>query len=245
MMSLLRTLLLLLCSSLPLALAVGAEPVFEHPALELKYEAYIAGVNAGEATLSVRYDPSGGGDRPYRIAGTARSKGLWEAIQQWRAEYSVTGHVGLQDGLSVTRPGHFFSLQTTPRKRREIHIENGILRETKNHKVRDPRPAQTGYDVLSALFMLPVCHAAARVHTGRDGYMLQRIAQVELDGRECSYRVTDEEGDRYRLRVRYAQRGVLEVPVELQVRGPVTGRLVLVAEPRSAASPEPELPAAP
>jgi len=192
--------------------------------LNLRYEAFIAGVNAGEASLQVSRKGAA-----YRVAGTARSKGLWESMQQWRAEYSVDGMLEAEapaSAATVPAPGHFYSLQTTPRKRREIHIEDGILKETKNHKVRDPRPAQTGYDLLSALFFLPACHARARIHTGRDGYEFSRIDSAETDA-VCDYAVIDEQGGDYRLKLTYQQLGGFTVPQVISVRGPLPGRMVL------------------
>lgn len=197
--------------------------------LALRYEAYIAGVNAGQANLQVSRSGT-----TYQVAGTARSLGLWESIQRWRAQYSVTGELVREAPASaqsaalstqlLPKPGHFFSLQTTPKKRREIHIEEGVLKETKNRKVRDPRPAQTGYDLLSALFFLPSCHSQARIHTGRDGYEFTRTGEA---GEGCSYKVLDEEGAAYRLELTYQQIAGLNVPNVIGVRGPLPGRMVL------------------
>lgn len=200
--------------------------------LSLRYEAYIAGVNAGQARLEVGQTGSG-----YRVAGTARSKGLWESMQQWRAEYSVEGELvapaqGAESDQAqplLPAPGHFYSLQTTPRKRREIHIEDGVLKETKNHKVRDPRPAQSGYDLLSALFFLPACHPSARIHTGRDGYEFTRKATpTSTDDAVCRYEVVDEDGGRYGLGLRYRRIIDFNIPAEINVRGPLPGRMLLV-----------------
>jgi len=190
----------------------------------LTYEAYIAGINAGSAELMLQRSPlrSNSEDYQYHVEGTARSKGLWESFQQWRAEYSVTGQVAATTGVV---PGHFYSLQTTPKKRREIHIRDGVLRETKNHKVRDPRPAQTGFDLLSAMFFLPPCHPSARVHTGRDGYTLARRGAGEAN--KCRYSVTDENGDTYKMSLIYAVRAGFSVPVSVDVEGPMNGRMVL------------------
>ena len=186
--------------------------------LSLRYEAYIAGVNAGEANVQLSRVGTA-----YRVSGKARSKGLWESIQQWRAEYSVTGQLTPE---RLVAPKHFYSFQTTPKKRREIHIEDGILKETKNHKVRDPRPAQTGYDLLSALFFLPKCQAQARVHTGRDGYEFTRIS-APAGAESCSYKVVAEEGSDYRLELTYRRLAGFNVPAVISVRGPLPGRMVL------------------
>ena len=213
--------------------------------ITLVYEAYVAGINAGEARLALErqsvpaiklFGAKTAGERrveerQYRVAGTARSKGLWESVQQWRAEYSVDGILRLsssekgQAESSAVFPEHFYSLQTTPKKRREIHIEAGVLRETKNNKVRDPRPAQTGFDLLTALFFLPPCHAEVRVHTGRDGYEMRR-AGVAGDMR-CTYSVEDEEGGRYEMTLAYVRRDGFTVPAEIAVQGPLSGRMIL------------------
>ena len=215
---------------------------------DLKYDAFVAGIPSGEARLTLKRQQlrtRGSASFSYLVEGTARSKGLWESIQKWRAEYSVDGEVhhqgqqGATAGVSrVVLPGHFYSLQTTPKKRREIHIEDGVLKETKNNKVRDPRPAQTGFDLLSALFFLPSCHPEVRVHTGRDGYTMRRAEPLipprgQLDPApvmRCSYRVTDEEGDNYKMTLVYKRLGEFVVPAEISAQGPVSGRMVL-AEP--------------
>lgn len=223
------------------ALVKKADPVANcaGTVIRLRYDAFVAGVNAGEATLELTRRGAS-----YRVEGRARSKGLWESMQQWRAEYSVDGvmladaattEIGAVSDTSqpltlnplLPQPGHFFTLQTTPKKRREIHIEDGVLRETKNNKVRDPRPAQTGYDLLSALFFLPVCHAAARVHTGRDGYQFSRRGDVSNEV-ECRYDVVDEEGDKYALGMTYRKVEAMPVPAIISLQGPLPGRLVLV-----------------
>lgn len=230
--------------------AVVPGPYVTGAQLKLKYEAFVAGIPAGEAVMQLQRDPLDRTDvsaYQYRVAGTARSTGLWESFQQWRAEYSVDGTVtrevaeGNQERRAQTMvlPGHFFSLQTTPRKRREIHIEDGILKETKNHKIRDPRPSQTGYDLFSALFFLPPCHPEVRVHTGRDGYSLQRSSPGDAVDTQpslnCRYRVRDDDGSEYKMKLTYAQRGGFVVPVEIVVQGPLNGRMRLV-EPASRAA---------
>ncbi len=229
--------------------ADAAFAVSEGKRVDLKYEAYVAGINAGEAALTlVRSGSDSGGPKSfsYRVAGTARSKGLWESIQPWRAEYSVDGEVRGDSPGPALSPGHFFSLQTTPRKQREIHIEQGVLREIKNHKVRDPRPAQSGFDLLSALFFLPPCHPEVQVHSGRDGYAMQRLRPkisliderepaVQDDIMRCSYRVTDDDGADYRMSLQYGRRGgagEFVVPAEIRVEGPLSARMVLVDPPR-------------
>gem|GEM_PF-130668 len=218
----------------------------------LKYEAFVAGIPAGEARLTLarqKLAARGAASFSYKVTGTARSKGLWESIQKWRAEYSVDGEVHHQSQTQgqqsetallsrVVLPGHFYSLQTTPKKRREIHIEDGVLKETKNNKVRDPRPAQTGFDLLSALFFLPACHPEVRVHTGRDGYTMRRTQPAvpprgQLDSApimRCSYGVTDEEGGNYKMTLVYKRMGEFVVPADISAQGPVSGRMVL-AEP--------------
>ena len=235
-----RGAVLVLCS---LSTALAATPEVAGDRLELRYEAFVAGIPAGEAIMQLQREPpiqAGASAYRYSVAGSARSTGLWESFQQWRAEYSVNGKVirtlaegDKKTGVQITvSPGHFFSLQTTPRKRREIHIEDGILSETKNHKVRDPRPAQTGYDLLSALFFLPPCHPELRVHTGRDGYTLQRTGVGDKPATQpplsCSYRVRDDEGGEYKMKLSYGGRGSFTVPVEIVVHGPVNGRMRLV-----------------
>ncbi len=211
----------------------------------LKYDAYVAGIPAGEARLTLarqQLATRGAASFSYKVTGTARSKGLWESIQKWRAEYSVDGEVHQQsrtEGLSrVVLPGHFYSLQTTPKKRREIHIEDGVLRETKNNKVRDPRPAQTGFDLLSALFFLPACHPEVRVHTGRDGYNMRRVEPAApSEGQpesapimRCSYQVIDEASGSYGMTLVYKRLGEFVVPGEITVQGPLSGRMVLTQD---------------
>ena len=210
--------------------------------VSLKYDAYVAGIPAGDAQLTLERQPlpaRGAASFSYKVAGTARSKGLWESIQKWRAEYSVVGEVHqstpAQSQNPVVLPGHFYSLQTTPKKRREIHIEDGVLKETKNNKVRDPRPAQTGFDLLTGLFFLPPCQPEARVHTGRDGYDMRRTEPPRSSEPpastaaivRCAYQVTDEEGGTYQMSLVYQRRGDFLVPVDIAAQGPLSGRMVL------------------
>ncbi len=215
------------------AAAQLAAPVEE---LQLRYEAYIAGINAGRARLRLR---SAGAY--YEVDGSARSKGLWEKLDKWRAKFGVHGQ---RLGRSL-QPARFFSLQTTDKKRREVVVEDGVLRVTKNAKIREPRPALPGFDLLSALFFLPPCAGSVDIHNGRDGYHLRlqgsAAATAGVDAAtagvtaadsalQCAYDVIDEDGDTYVMTIDFRQIGSFTVPSEIVISGVVSGRLLLAGD---------------
>ena len=159
----------LLCGTVLLSAgaAAGAQTV-----LHLEYAASLAGAPIGEVSLRLQLTPeTPSAPGRYSIAGEARSIGIWEAFQSWRGEYSAAGEIV----NGQPQPESYWLSQHTPRKARDVRVAAGVLHETKNGKVRDPRPAPPGLDVLSGFFVEPRC-AAARdgmdVNTGRYPYRI-------------------------------------------------------------------------
>ena len=105
-------------------------------------------------------------------------------------------------------------------------VENDLLRVTKNHKKRDPRPALPGIDLLSALFLIPQpCEEALQVHTGRDGYRFNLSAQLGELG--CRYNVRSDEERDYQLVIAYRRLADLLIPQRIDIDGPLNGYLIL------------------
>ena len=198
--------LVLVCANPAMADGVPSHGDADVRELRLQYAAQVAGVYAGDAEIVLGLDGNG-----YRVAGSARSAGVWERFQRWRARFSVQGLLAPGADPEMQR---FYSLQTTPRKMREIVIADGVLNEIKNQKVRPPRAPLPGFDLLTAMFFVPDCRQAAAVHTGRHGYRLERQAG---GGAQCTYRVSDEDDAWWRLTVRYRELDGFRVPARITV----------------------------
>lgn len=80
----------------------------------LHYDAYLSGVHVGSARIYLDTTANA-----YRIAGSARSEGLWERFQQWRAEFAAQG----VRQATLPKPSRFTATQTTPKKQRELVVE--------------------------------------------------------------------------------------------------------------------------
>jgi len=182
----------------------------------LRYAAYLGGVNIGFAEVKLSVNAS-----TYRVAGTARTIGLWDRFQQWRARFRVDGT------FKATEPAplSFSSTQTTQRKQREILVTDGLLHVTKNHKQRSPRPALPGIDMLTALFLVEPCREYLQVHTGRDGYEFRLAEQIGASS--CRYDVHSDEDRDYEMRIEYE--GILrhQLPQRIDISGPLSGYLIL------------------
>lgn len=204
--------------------------------LHLEYAASLSQVPIGEVSVRVHLTEEAG-DQPgrYEIAGSARSIGLWETFQRWRAEYSASGAIA--DGAPV--PSSYRLLQSTPRKTRDVRVANTQLHEIKNGRQREPRSPPPGLDVLAAFFVRPDCaatDAGMALHTGRYPYRLTRRAWAESGIDDASAERADdcllslldvEDGDRYRLRLQLVELAGWRVPRALVVRVPFAARLVL------------------
>ena len=183
----------------------------------LVYQAQVGEARAGRATLEVSMT----GDQ-YRVVGDAQSEGLFESINPWRAQFFAEG--GLTDrGPEMHR---YYLYEQDDRKRREVTIENGMLRETKNDKPRRTRPPLPGPDILTALFVTPSCTGVDNLHTGRHGYGL--VLQEDA-GDRCSFEITNEDGDVYRASISYGTRAGVRVPVLIELKGLLTGTMVLAS----------------
>ena len=186
-------------------------------AATLRYEAYIAGVRVGQATVNVELV-----DNRYVVTGTAQAEGVVEMFSAWRTNFLARGE--LVD--NAPQPAEYSYVERDDDQIREIIVRDGMLRYFKNGRIRRERPSPSGLDVLSALFVQPGCEAKRTIHTGRKHYRLTRIESNPTD--VCRYDVVDDDNDHYRADIRLALREQLTVPVRITVRGFLTGKVVLV-----------------
>ena len=205
--------------------AVAVEPLVASPPqvahrapvnYALRYAAYLGGVNIGFAEVKLSVNAS-----TYRISGTARTIGLWDRFQQWRARFGADGTLSTADPT----PLRFSSTQTTQSKQREILVTGGVLHVTKNHKQRSPRPALPGMDMLTALFLLAPCRQHLQVHTGRDGYEFHLVEQV--GALSCRYDVRSDEDRDYEMRIEYERNQQHHLPRRIDISGQLSGYLIL------------------
>ncbi len=187
--------------------------------LQLRYEAFVGGALAGTARLAVSQDA-----QTYSVVGSAKSKGLMDSFNPWRARFEAEGT--LADGSPKLDQYHY--VETDNRKHREVTVSDGQLRVEKNGKLRALSDALPGMDILSALFVQPSCEAALDLHTRRRGFRLVSEADAaEVSKGRCRYRAQDDEGDRYRISIEFVQLAGLRVPRVIEVSGLLSGRMKL------------------
>jgi len=194
--------------------------------MELTYQAFLAGTKAGTAQVALEQDP-----HRYSVAGRARSGGLLEALNPWRAQFQATGT--WVDG--APQLNHYHYTESDKRKRREVTVSQGQLRVVKNGKLRAEIDALPGMDILSALFVEPRCHQALQLHTGRHGYQLRnQDSQQRAGGPQngdhqlCAYTVKDDDGEEYKVAVTFAELSGYRVPIRINISGVLSGALTLV-----------------
>ena len=188
-------------------------------AATLSYAGYVAGVRAGAATIELNIT-----DATYRVAGSAAADGVVEWFSDWRSDFIATGH--FRNGIA--RPGQYYYEQVEGGTWREVNVRDGVVSYRKNQRPLRQRPAFDSIDLLTALFVAPVCEPVRWVNTGRRNYRLE--GQPETGGR-CRLTVFDRHEDSVRVDITVAQRFGLTVPVTMLVRGIPRARLVLVEDP--------------
>lgn len=201
-----------------LGFAVSAETYGE----TLRYEGFIAGVRAGEATVELEISADS-----YVISGVAATNGLLDIFGNWRASFDAHGQI-VDARPQITE---FHYVEQDDEKQREVTVRDGVLLVFKNGKPRSRRSALPGVDLLTTLFVLPQCEEEKLLHTGRQNYRLRRIespAEAFLAGL-CRYDVVDDEGIRFQVSIEFARVADLTIPVKMTFEGLLTGWLELVA----------------
>ena len=189
--------------------------------VHLHYEAYLGGALAGSARLALRQDA-----QSYSVVGSAKSKGLLESFNPWKAQFESRG--AFVEGLPELEQYHY--VESDNRKLREVTVSAGQLRVVKNGRLRAELAALPGMDILSALFVEPGCEAVMDLHTGRHGYHLVNT-QTALSGAmdTCKYRARDDDGDRYQVSIEFVRIGTVRVPRVIELSGFLSGRMKLAS----------------
>ena len=201
-------------SALLAFVVAGPGPV---AAATFRYEAFVAGARAGEATVNVAVVE----DR-YEVSGTATADGVVEVFTDWHTRFQAHGQL-----LGGTlQPTEYSYVERDDDQHREVTVRDGMLRYFKNGRKRREHASPPGLDVLAALFVQPRCESERFVHSGRKEFRLTRV-QSSREG-VCRYQVIDDDDDRYHADIRFGQRGKLTVPLSITVRGFLTGKAVLV-----------------
>ncbi|MCZ6619267.1 MAG: DUF3108 domain-containing protein [Gammaproteobacteria bacterium] len=185
-------------------------------AATFKYEAYIAGIKVGHATIHVDWN-----EDSYEVSGSAHTDGLVDTFGSWHTRFTATGKFV----AGIAQLIEYRYIEKGDHKHRDVTVRDGELRVIKNGKDRGLRPAFPGVDVLTALYIAPRCIPEQQLHSGRHFYLLKRVGQ---DSDVCRYEVTDDDGDSYRADIVYGERENLTVPLSITLSGLLTGRLVLV-----------------
>jgi len=187
--------------------------------VQLHYQAFLGGASAGSARLALDQDA-----HQYSVIGSAKSKGLMESFNPWRAQFEARGSAA--DGGPVLEQYHY--VEKDDRKLREVTVSEGLLRVVKNGKLRAELDALPGLDILTALFVKPKCDATLDLHTGRHGYQLVSTKASPGGAADiCRYRARDDEGDSYQVTIEFAQIGELRVPRVIELNGFLSGRMKL------------------
>ncbi|MDA1074834.1 MAG: DUF3108 domain-containing protein [Proteobacteria bacterium] len=183
-----------------------------------RYEAYVAGALAGRVWVTVDVNDVG-----YHISGKARSEGLF-ALTEWRATFSASGQVHEQGST----PKRYSLTQKDNNKIREVSVVDGELTVYKDGKIRGKGAELARFDILTVLFIAPICSDSLDFHTGRHSYVLTRVGEPS---EMCRYSVVDDDGDTYHVALKLVERNGLVVPGVVEVIGFIAGRMELVDNP--------------
>jgi len=180
------------------------------------YDGMIAGVIVATARVQVDRDVSA-----YRISGTAATNGVARLLSDWTSEFYAEGGIE-QERARLRRYGYD---EREGKRLHSLSLDNGRVTQTRNGRARPPRPAIDGLDVLSAFFVEGGCWARRVLHTGRHAYLLE--GRPSPHGESCDFRITDDDGERNRVRVTFGVHEGLTIPVRVVLQGWPGGRVVL------------------
>lgn len=194
------------------------------------YAVYLAGAKAGEARISVASLGSS-----YSIAGVLRSVGVLDVFTAWRGRFQAEGE--FTDGSpTLTR----YQFQERDRTNvRTVSIENGVLRQVKNGRLRAPQVAPEGVDLFSTFVLPGGCLPRTALHLAKQSYsldlestssgVLARSARSTFSGDalQCRYQV-DKDGSTLRATLWIAQVDGLSIPVRIEFDGSIQGGLYLI-----------------
>lgn len=194
------------------------------------YAVYLAGTKAGEARISV----ASLGSR-YSVAGVLRSVGVLDVFTAWRGRFQAEGEI--TDGTALLTRYQFQERDRT--NVRYVSIEDGVLRQVKNGRVRAPQIAPEGVDLLSAFVLPGGCLPRTALHLAKQSYaldvessssgVLARTARSTFSGDalQCRYQV-DNDGSTLHATLWIAQVDGLSIPVRIEFDGSIQGGLYLI-----------------
>jgi len=185
-------------------------------AATLHYDAYVAGIKVGAATVTIDRDRE-----RYRITGDAAAGGVAHLFSDWRSEF----HAGGQFIDGYPELNEYGYDERERKKRRILTLEDGLIVQTKNGEPRPPVPLLDGLDVLTAFFITPACWGDQLLHTGRFNYRISGRATRAEGG--CQFRVLDDDGDEDRVHIVFGSYQGQTVPVRMTTGGLLRGRVVL------------------
>ncbi len=185
-------------------------------ATTLHYDAFLAGVKIGTATVTVERTQN-----TYRINGEAAANGVAYLFSDWRSEFYAGGSF-VSGAPQLESYGYD---ERERRKHRILEISNGEVRQRKNGKPRPVRPLLGGLDVLTAFFIAPDCWQEQLLHTGRYNYWIRGRPSSRAGW--CRFEVTDDDGDRDRVQVEFEDYQGVRLPVRMTTEGLLRGSVRL------------------
>ena len=190
---------------------------------ELRYDAQVAWLQAGEIVMSVQHN----GD-DYELSGLVTTSRAMSRLFKWRGQFAATGR--FVDGFPRTNA---YLLLEDDGETREVLLAFGD--KTTIHATDDESeelPVPPGSDLMSVMFLAPHCLGETMVHDGEDAYRLvpERTSQRHLrqkaryysgDSVRCDYRFRYADGSTRRVSVWIADWNGRRRPVRVQVRVPL------------------------
>jgi len=192
-------------------------------AVELRYEAQVAWLQAGTIDLSLAED----GDR-YELSGMVTTSRVMNRFFKWQGRFAATGKY--TDGfpqsdayLLLEDDGEVREVLLAFKGRTTIHATDDESEEL---------PAPPGSDLMSVMFLGPHCLDQTTIHDGEDAYRLvpyrsmrHRLRQKEAyfsgEALRCDYRFRYVDGSTRRVSVWMAEWNGRRWPVRLQIRVPL------------------------
>lgn len=207
----------LLLLTLPVAVASASVHI-------LQYEAFIAGVRVGGATVEVQRDSN-----TYRISGSAAVVGTAHLFSAWHSDFRAKGR--FRNGKPTLL--RYSYVEQDRKKVRALTLGDGEVHQVKNEKVRPVGQILDGVDVLTAFFIDPSCQSDQLVHTGRYNYRINGHPSSVEGG--CDVEVRDTDGWQRRVHVVFGDHAGIRVPLRMTTRRFPGGTIILKDQDTSVA----------
>ena len=199
----------------------------ENAQREMAYKVRLAFLDAGDLNFKLSFSSI-----KYSFLGDFETRGLINNYYRWKGKFAATGR--LENGLPKME--RYYA-----RSESKDHSQKFVVIRDESVRVLPPggktfqfesRPK--GNDLLTVLFLTPICYEGKYVNDGEDTYQISLIKKKEKNHKDmefnaifsCHYRVKDYKGRSRRLVVTLADSIYGVITKEVRVRIPLLPDIV-------------------